>query len=87
MQDTVSLDGDPIDVLVADTHSLLPRTYINVGLVSELKIEDEHGADEKIIAVSATRLTMRYVHVANYADLPKITIAQVRHFFEHYKGL
>lgn len=84
---TASLDGDPIDVLVANTRPLLPGSYINVRPVGVLKMEDEHGLDEKIIAVPAARLTMRYGHVENYTDLPQITLAQIEHFFEHYKDL
>src|SRR5262249_26741338 len=43
--------------------------------------------DEKIFAVPAPKLTKRYEHVANYTDLPCITLEQVQHFFEHYKDL
>ena len=39
------------------------------------------------VAVPSTRLTKRYERVANYTDLPPITIDQIRHFFEHYKDL
>ncbi len=55
--------------------------------IGVLKMEDEHGIDEKIIAVPVTRLTKRYMHVEAYTDLPEITIEQIQHFFEHYKDL
>jgi inorganic pyrophosphatase len=84
---TLSSDGDPIDVLIANTRPLFPGCYINVRPVGVLKMEDEHGIDEKIISVPVTRLTKRYVHVEHYTDLPKITIEQIQHFFEHYKDL
>jgi inorganic pyrophosphatase len=42
--------------------------------IGVLKMEDEHGIDEKIIAVPVTRLTKRYMHVEAYTDLPEITI-------------
>ena len=48
---------------------------------------DEAGGDEKIIAVPSTKLTRRYENVANYSDLPQITIQQIEHFFAHYKDL
>ena len=35
----------------------------------------------------SAKLTKRYVDVHNYTDLPKITIEQIQHFFEHYKDL
>jgi inorganic pyrophosphatase len=84
---TLSGDGDPIDVLIANTRPLFPGAYINVRPIGVLKMEDENGIDEKIIAVPTTRLTKRYVHVAEYTDLPEITVEQIQHFFEHYKDL
>ena len=84
---TLSGDGDPVDVLIANTRPLLPGSYINVRPVGVLKMEDEHGTDEKIIAVPVTRLTKRYVQVTNYTDLPEILLEQIQHFFQHYKDL
>jgi inorganic pyrophosphatase len=52
-----------------------------------LKMKDEGGGDEKIIAVPVPRLTRRYEKVLNYTDLPDITIQQIEHFFQHYKDL
>jgi len=84
---TLSSDGDPIDVLIANTRPLVPGAYLNTRPVGVLRMEDESGTDEKIIAVPATRLTKRYIHVEHYTDLPKITLEQIQHFFEHYKDL
>ncbi|PZW41367.1 inorganic pyrophosphatase [Humitalea rosea] len=84
---TLSDDGDPIDVLVANTRPIIPGAVINVRPVGVLKMEDDGGGDEKIIAVPVTRLTKRYVHVHNVHDLPQITLEQIQHFFEHYKDL
>jgi inorganic pyrophosphatase len=55
--------------------------------VGVLKMEDDGGMDEKIIAVPSPKLTRRYENVFNYTDLPQITLDQIRHFFEHYKDL
>jgi inorganic pyrophosphatase len=84
---TLSEDGDPIDVLVANTRPIAPGAVINVRPVGVLKMEDESGTDEKIVAVPSPKLTKRYLHVQNYTDLPQITLDQIRHFFEHYKDL
>jgi len=84
---TLSDDGDPIDVLVANTRPIIPGAVINVRPVGVLRMEDDGGGDEKIIAVPAPKLTRRYEHVHNYTDLPGITIEQIQHFFEHYKDL
>jgi inorganic pyrophosphatase len=84
---TLSADGDPIDVLVANTRPIVPGAVINVRPIGVLKMVDDAGRDEKILAVPTPKLTKRYEHVANYTDLPRITLEQVQHFFEHYKDL
>jgi inorganic pyrophosphatase len=84
---TLSEDGDPIDVLVANTRPIVPGAVINVRPIGVLKMEDDAGGDEKILAVPVPRLTKRYEHVHTYTDLPRITLEQVQHFFEHYKDL
>jgi inorganic pyrophosphatase len=84
---TLSDDGDPIDVLVANTRPIVPGAVINVRPIGVLKMDDEAGGDEKIIAVPVPKLTKRYEHVVNYTDMPDITLQQIRHFFEHYKDL
>ncbi|MBV8525112.1 MAG: inorganic diphosphatase [Acetobacteraceae bacterium] len=84
---TLSDDGDPIDVLVANTRPIVPGAVINVRPIGVLKMEDDGGGDEKIIAVPSPELTKRYLNVTNYTDLPGITLEQIQHFFEHYKDL
>jgi inorganic pyrophosphatase len=84
---TLSDDGDPIDVLVANTRPIVPGAVINVRPVGVLLMEDDGGHDEKIIAVPSTKLTKRYEGVNDATDLPQITLDQIRHFFEHYKDL
>ncbi len=84
---TLSDDGDPIDVLVANSRPIVPGAVINVRPIGVLKMDDEGGGDEKIIAVPMPKLTRRYEHVRNISDLPDITVAQIQHFFEHYKDL
>jgi inorganic pyrophosphatase len=84
---TLSEDGDPIDVLVANTRPIVPGAVINVRPVGVLKMQDEAGGDEKVIAVPVPKLTKRYEHILNYTDMPEITRQQIQHFFEHYKDL
>lgn len=84
---TLSEDGDPIDVLVANTRPIVPGAVINVRPIGVMKMQDDGGGDEKIIAVPSPKLTQRYENVRNYDQLPKITIVQIQHFFEHYKDL
>lgn len=84
---TLSEDGDPCDVLVANTRPIIPGAIIAVRPIGVMKMNDEAGGDEKIIAVPVPKLTKRYENVHNYTDLPKITLDQIQHFFEHYKDL
>ena len=84
---TLSDDGDPCDVVIANTRAIIPGAIMNCRVVGALLMEDESGGDEKIIAVPSTKLTRRYENVQNYTDLPQITIEQIEHFFTHYKDL
>src|SRR5665648_1194547 len=84
---TLSGDGDPCDVLVANTRAIVPGAVMSVRPVGVLLMEDEAGGDEKIIAVPSSKLTQRYDKVKTYSDLPEITLQQIQHFFEHYKDL
>ena len=84
---TLSNDGDPCDVLIANTRAIVPGAVMSVRPVGVLLMEDEAGGDEKIIAVPVPRLTRRYENIRTYTDLPAITLQQIQHFFEHYKDL
>jgi inorganic pyrophosphatase len=84
---TLSDDGDPCDVLIANQRGIVPGAIVAVRPVGVLRMQDEAGGDEKIIAVPVPRLTRRYERVHNYTDLPEITLKQIEHFFEHYKDL
>jgi inorganic pyrophosphatase len=84
---TLSNDGDPCDVIVANTRAIIPGAVMSCRIVGVLLMEDEGGGDEKLIAVPTLKLTKRYANVHNYLDLPAITIQQIEHFFAHYKDL
>ncbi len=84
---TLSEDGDPCDVIVANTRAIQPGAIMACRIVGVLLMEDEAGGDEKLIAVPAPKLSQRYEHVENYTDLPRITLDQIEHFFAHYKDL
>ncbi len=84
---TLSGDGDPCDVIVANTRAIVPGAIMSCRIVGVLLMEDEAGADEKLVAVPSSWLTQRYDAIQNYADLPEITLRQIEHFFESYKDL
>src|SRR6201993_4184543 len=82
---TLSEDGDPCDVIIANTRAIVPGAVMSVKVVGVLMMRDEAGSDEKILAVPSTKLTKRYEKIENYTDLPEITLRQIEHFFAHYK--
>jgi inorganic pyrophosphatase len=84
---TLSDDGDPCDVIVANTRAIVPGAVMNCRIVGVLLMEDEAGGDEKLLAVPSPKLTKRYEKVEHVTDLPEITLQQIEHFFAHYKDL
>lgn len=87
INNTLSEDGDPLDVLVVTPYPVAPGSVIRARPVGILKMSDESGQDAKLIAVPHTKLTKLYDHVKNYTDLPELLIKQIGHFFENYKDL
>jgi inorganic pyrophosphatase len=84
---TLSDDGDPCDVIVANTRAVVPGAIMSCRVVGVLIMEDEAGGDEKLIAVPGPKLTQRYDAIREHTDLPSITRHQIEHFFAHYKDL
>ncbi|MDP1737782.1 MAG: inorganic diphosphatase [Caulobacter sp.] len=84
---TLSGDGDPVDVIVANTRAIAPGAVMSCRIVGVLLMEDQAGIDEKLIAVPSSHLTARYDTIQDYTDLPQITLDQIEHFFRHYKDL
>jgi inorganic pyrophosphatase len=84
---TLSGDGDPCDVIVANTRAIIPGAIMSCKIVGVLLMEDEAGGDEKLLAVPSAKLTQRYARIDNFTDLPEITLKQIELFFAHYKDL
>jgi inorganic pyrophosphatase len=84
---TLSEDGDPCDVMVIAPVAVVPGAVVRCRPVGALLMEDQAGADEKILAVPADDLHPFYKGVGSYRDLPEIVREQIAHFFEHYKDL
>jgi len=87
INNTLSLDGDPVDVLVPTPYPLIPGSVIRCRPVGVLKMSDEAGQDAKLVAVPHSKLTKQYEHINDVEDLPELLKAQIRHFFERYKEL
>ena len=84
---TLSDDGDPVDVLVVSQFPLIPGCVINCRPIGVLLMEDEAGMDAKILAVPSEKLKPVNCRVHGPEDLPSFLTAQIKHFFEHYKDL
>jgi inorganic pyrophosphatase len=84
---TLSEDGDPVDVLVIAPWKLLTSSVVRCRPIGLLKMSDEAGGDSKVIAVPHDQLTPLYSKVRSFRDIPDSQLAQIAHFFEHYKDL
>ena len=84
---TLSDDGDPVDVLVITPFALMPGVVVRCRTIGILKMTDEAGGDTKLLAVPIDKLTPLYRHIETVRDLPELTTSQITHFFQHYKDL
>ncbi|QOI10761.1 inorganic diphosphatase [Blochmannia endosymbiont of Colobopsis nipponica] len=87
INNTLSLDKDPVDVLVPTSYPLQSKSVIRSCPIGMLKMIDESGEDFKIIAVPHVDITLEYQHIRDVSDLPKLLCKQIVHFFKHYKDL
>lgn len=84
---TLSGDGDPVDVLVVTPYPLIPGVVVRCRPLGMLKMTDEAGDDEKLLAVPVDKLISIYREVQTPRDLPELVQNQIAHFFAHYKDL
>lgn len=84
---TLSEDGDPLDVLVISPLPLISGSVISVRPIGLLEMVDESGRDCKILAVPQDRLTTQYSNIFKPEDLGEIILNKIAHFFQHYKDL
>jgi len=85
---TLSEDGDPLDVLVVSPYPVMPGICPSaVALSAASKWVTHRESTHNILAVPHTKLTKLYDHVMGYAGLPDLLIKQIVHYFENYKAL
>jgi len=84
---TLSQDGDPADVLVLTEYEMVPGCVLNCRLVGVLIMEDESGIDEKLLAVPVSKIDPTFDEIQDLGDIPKHTLAKIKNFFETYKML
>lgn len=84
---TLHADGDPTDVLVLVDFPLQPGVVIPCRPVGVLKMEDDGGMDDKIIAVPTEKIDPFQAGIQDLGDIAAKTRDRIQHFFEHYKDL
>lgn len=80
-------DGDPLDVLVITPFPLQFGVVVRCRPLGVLKMEDEAGGDSKLLAVPIDSILPWYRHWRQWSDIAAERLAQIQHFFEHYKDL
>ena len=78
-------DGDPLDALVLSQEPVYPLTVVEARAVGVMRMRDEKGVDDKIVAVSVRDPAFSDYH--DKAQLPPHVLREVRRFFEDYKAL
>ncbi|MDQ6680314.1 MAG: inorganic diphosphatase [Pseudomonadota bacterium] len=84
---TLSDDGDPVDVLVITPFALVPGVVVTCRPIGMLQMEDEAGGDAKLLAVPIDKILPIYKHWQKPEDMNELRLHQIQHFFEHYKDL
>ena len=84
---TLSDDGDPVDVLVITPFPLVVGVVVRCRPLGVLKMVDEAGGDEKLLAVPIDKVLPWYKHWNKPDDINPERLSQIQHFFEHYKDL
>jgi inorganic pyrophosphatase len=84
---SLSDDGDPVDVLVPTPYPLQAGSVIRCRPVGVLNMTDESGEDAKILAVPEDSLSRIYRGINEATELSQLLLDQIVHFFEHYKDL
>ena len=84
-ENTLGLDGDPVDALVLLEHPVFPGVGVKVRPVGVLNMSDEAGSDAKVIAVPFK--DPRWLHIQDVDDIPEQTRKEIEHFFARYKDL
>lgn len=82
---TLSGDGDPVDVLVLSSKPVVPGVVIPSHPIGMLEMEDESGIDNKVIAVPMPKLDQKFKDYKDVSDIPEKLKDEIKYFFENYK--
>jgi inorganic pyrophosphatase len=78
-------DGDPLDALVLGQEAVVPLTIMNARAIGVMRMRDDKGIDDKIIAISVNDPV--YQDRRTLEDLPDHKLREIQRFFEDYKAL
>ena len=78
-------DGDPLDALVLSQEPVYPLTIVKARAIGVMRMRDEKGIDDKIIAISIH--DPAYVDYTHHGQLPAHALREIRRFFQDYKTL
>ncbi|GDX62113.1 inorganic pyrophosphatase [Candidatus Levyibacteriota bacterium] len=84
---TLSDDGDALDVLVLSDQKVMPGVIIPSKIIGVLEMEDEEGLDAKVLAVPTMKIDPIYGVFEDIKDVPEAIKNKIKHFFENYKTL
>jgi inorganic pyrophosphatase len=84
---TLAQDGDPVDVLILGSIAVVPGAVVRCRPIGVLRMEDESGGDEKILAVPIGAVDAFFADLRSHEELPAMLKDQIDHFFSHYKDL
>lgn len=84
---TWAKDNDPLDVLLISSASIQPGIVVKCRAVGLAEMKDEHGIDDKVIAVPINKVDPNSESIRDIGDIPQFEKNILRHFFEHYKEL
>ncbi len=84
---TLSGDGDPVDVLVITPFPLIAGSIVRARALGMLQMTDESGVDAKLVAVPIDKLCPMTADLKTIDDVPSYLKDQIKHFFEQYKAL
>ena len=85
VENTLSLDGDPLDALVMLDEATFPGCVVSCRVIGMLRMSDEAGGDDKLLCVAAGDVRKDYL--TNISDLPSFELEEIKHFFQVYKSL
>jgi inorganic pyrophosphatase len=85
VEDTLGLDGDPIDAMVLLDEPTFPGCVVRCRVIGMFRMTDEAGGDDKLLCVPAD--DPRKEHLRDIHHVSEFDRLEIQHFFEVYKDL